>query len=1109
MLLRKLILFSPLFFLFSCNNTNTSNTLFQKVSHSHSGINFQNILRETEDFNVLNYGYFYNGGGVAVGDLNNDEKPDIYFTGNLVASHLYLNKGNLRFDEIAEQAGVSAAGLWNTGTAMADVNGDGWLDIYVCRSAAADPNNRKNLLFINDANGVGERPTFSEQGETYGLADPAYSTQAAFFDYDRDGDLDMYLLNHSTQDYAGFSRTLGQLKHKINPYFGDKLYRNDEGKFKNINREAGIISNVLGFGLGIAISDVNQDHWPDIYISNDYNEQDYLYINQKDGTFKESLSETINHVSLFSMGSDIADINNDGMTDILTLDMLPEDNFRQKMTSGPDHYEKNQVLKQNGFYHQTMRNMLQLNNGNGTFSEIGQLAGVSNTDWSWAALFADYDNDGYNDLFVSNGYKRDYTNMDFMSFTVAEQMKARKSGVQPVIQKLLEKMPAIETPNYIYKNNGDLTFRKINKAWGMEEILLSNGAAYADLDADGDLDIITNNVNEYASIYENHANTQLNNHFLRIKLQGSGKNTHGIGAKIWVKTESQEIFREQMPVRGFQSSVDPVIHIGLGKDSIVEEVKIIWPKSGVQFEKNVSVDSHLIIAENPTKKETLEKNVPIFTDTTSAYQLFTHKENVFVDFKREILLPQMLSTQGPKMSKGDINKDGREDFFIGGAKGQVGSLFVQDASGKFKPIQNSVFEGDKMSEDLESLFFDADGDGDMDLYVCSGGSDFQENALELQDRLYLNQNGRFQKAVDALPQMLTSTLSVSAADIEGDGDLDLFVGGRLVPGKYPITPRSYLLINDGKGKFSDETETLAPELSNIGMVCDAAWTDINQDKKPDLVIVGEWMPISFFQNVEGKLQYATESTDQPINQSTTSGWWNCLLIDDLDGDGDEDIIVGNHGLNAQFQATETKPVEIYYKDFDQNGAIDPIMTYFIDSVSYPMASKDDLLGQLAHLKKKYVSYASYADATISTIFSEEELEGVEKLQAHQMKTTWFENKGNGKYEERNFPIEAQFAPVYAIASFLKNEDGSKNLLMAGNFSGNRVKFGESDANFGQLFTGDKDGNFEYIPQYASGFKLRGDVRDILVLDVGNESKVKVFFALNNGELVVYTQSKTD
>ena len=707
--LRSLALFG-LLWLASCASERESDSLFALLSSRQTGVDFRNTVRASEAFHVLKYGYFYNGGGVAAGDVNKDGLPDLYFTGNLVASHLYINRGDFRFTEAAEAAGVAAAGLWNTGVTMADVNGDGWLDIYVCRSAAAAADRRRNLLFINngDPQGPASIPTFTERAAEYGLDDPGYSTQAAFFDYDRDGDLDMYLLNHSVQEYAGFSRLLETYKTRINPAYGDKLYRNDDGHFRDVSSKAGIIQNVLGFGLGVAVDDFDQDGWLDIYVSNDYNEEDYLYLNQQDGSFREALREHIGHTSLFSMGSDVADYNNDGRPDILSLDMLPEDNYRQKMTAGPDHYDKYQRLIASGFYHQTMRNMLQLNNGNGSFSEIGQLAGISNTDWSWAALFADFDNDGWKDLFVSNGYAADYTNMDFMAYTANEKIKADRQQTEVAVADLLSKIPTVPVPNYLFRNQGDLTFRKVSAEWGLEQPSLSNGAAYADLDDDGDLDLVVNNINAEAFVYRNRSVERGGGHYLKIKLKGQKGNTAGLGARVCLYVDEQPYCQRLMPTRGFQSSVEPVLHFGVGAATRIDRVAVEWPTGLAQQLTEVPVDQTLLLEEEDAgtgipSPEALQAP-PLFASLTAAQSIdFTHRENDYNDFKREALLPRMLSTQGPRLAKGDVNGDGLDDLYLGGARGAAGQLFIQQPDGRFRSAAGQPFGEHAGSEDTDAM----------------------------------------------------------------------------------------------------------------------------------------------------------------------------------------------------------------------------------------------------------------------------------------------------------------------------------------------------------------------------------------------------------------------
>ncbi len=1082
----------------SCSR-NDNSKLFTPLSSNKTNIKFKNILQETEEFNVLEYGYLYNGGGVSVGDINNDGLPDLYFTGNMVGSHLYLNKGNFQFEEIAKKAGVFAEGLWNTGTTMADVNGDGYLDIYICRSAAKNPEKRRNLLFINNGD-----LTFSEKAAEYGINDSGYSTQGAFFDYDRDGDLDLYVLNHSTQEFAGFGQITASLKRKRNDAYSDKLYRNDGGKFTNVSDSAGLVSNVLGFGLGIAISDLNNDNWPDIYISNDYNEQDYLYLNNQDGSFSESLEDYIGHTSLFSMGSDIADINNDGFTDMITLDMLPEGNYRQKMVSGADNYDKYQLLVNSGFYNQTMRNMLQMNNHGKSFSEIGQFSGISNTDWSWAALFADFDLDGHKDVFITNGYKRDYTNMDFMNFAVQEKINEDKTGQRTAIMDLLEKIPSTVEENYTYHNNGDLTFSKVNEDWGLNQKSLSNGAIYADLDNDGDLDLVVNNIDDHPFVYRNNSELHTNNAHLKVNFKGERHNTYGIGAKVILTIGDKVLMQELMPTRGFQSSVDFNLVFGLGEANSIDSLKVIWPNGKEQTLTNLKANQTVtLIQKNATSRKPVTVETPgntylsnIDLDSLIPYR---HYENTYNDFKREQLLPHKLSTQGPKITKADINNDGLEDIYIGGAKGNEGRMFKQTASGQFVAINEKLFSTDKESEDIGCLFFDADNDNDMDLYVVSGGNDFEADSKELQDRLYINDgSGNFTRNASALPEMLTSGSCVVAGDIDGDGDLDLFVGGRLVPGKYPSSPRSYILENNGKGNFMDITTDINPQLEYPGMVTDAIWTNLDGDQHADLILVGEWTKIRTFQNLNGQLK----ELDPNNGLEHSEGWWNSIEQGDFDQDGDMDYIIGNFGRNSQLKTSASEPVTLYTKDFDNNGSLDPIMCYYNMGEEFPVLSKDDMVGQLSNLKGKFINYSDYASAKISDFFDEEEMQGMTVLKAKNFDTSYMENLGNGKFRLVPLADETQFSPIYGILAEDINGDGHLDLVLGGNFFGTRVKFGRYDANKGSLLLGDGMGGFKPANILESGLNIDGEIRDITKLTLKDQTEI-VLMARNNDAIAVY------
>ena len=1018
---------------------------FTLLQAAKTGLDFQNTLVESPQINVLTYQYFHNGGGVCIGDINNDGLPDIYFTSNLNPNILYLNKGDFKFENISEKSRVTGGRGWATGATMVDINNDGFLDIYVCKSGNVTPDQRKNKLYINNGD-----LSFTEQSEVYGLNDPSYSTQAYFLDYDRDGDLDMFLLNHSIGELKS-TQADQSLNFERDLFAGDKLYRNDDGKYIDISKEAGIKGSPIGFGLSASIGDVNGDNYPDIYVCNDYLERDYLYVNKTDGTFSDELTERTKHISNFSMGSDIADINNDGALDIMVADMAAEDNYRSKTNMSGMNPERFWKYVDNGFHYQYMINTLQLNSGNGSFSEIAQLAGVDKTDWSWAPLFGDFNQDGLKDLFMSNGLRKEARNNDFVKEKrkILKRMELSPDSSLFFMKQILDKMPEEKIPNYLYTNTGQLGFTKEGNS-GMEAPSYSNGAAYGDLDGDGDLDLVTNNIDQLAFVYRNDTKSA---NYIKIELEGDARNKAGIGAKIVVKSGDLIQTLEHYLTRGYLSSVENKIHIGLGLNNKIDFITVHWSNGSVSEVKDIAVNQTVKISQsnvvnNPTT--IVKENILV---TKKEALAFIHKENEFDDFKREVLLPHQMSKLGPAIATTDLNDDGLEDFYVGGAIGQSGALFIQHTNGTFSATQQNIWNLNKASEETVAYFFDFDGDSDMDLYIGSGSNEYENGSNELADKIYENDKGTF-TLKKILPESLKiSTGCVAASDFDSDGDLDLFVGSRQTPGKYPYASKSYLLENKN-GEFIDVTNSMAPSLDGIGMVTNAFWVDLNGDTKEELVLSGEWMPVTVLEEEAGVFKNKTESFG--LAQST--GWWFGLAVGDIDNDGDIDLIGGNLGLNYKYKASKEGPFQIFSSDINKDGKNDIVLGYDENGKSYPLRGKQCSSQQIPELKEKFPTYNMFAKATVEEVYKGQ-LDEALKLEVSDFNSAIFINEA-GVFKRVSFPHQWQLFNWNDIVLEDLNKDGNLDIIAAGNLYEAEVETPRSDAGNGLILFGNGDGFFE-------------------------------------------------
>ncbi len=1087
--------------------------MFEILSPKESGINFANKLPESTRMNGLFYEYYYNGSGVATGDFDNDGLVDIYFVSTLDKNKLYLNTGDLNFKDSGPQTSVGGKALFQTGVTTVDINNDGWLDIYVCASGKfEDPNKRKNELYVNQGLNENNEVFFEEKAADYGLDLPNFSTQAAFFDYDRDGDLDMFLINHDVNVYQ--NELLEVYANSTSNLSGDALFKNENGFFVDVTTDAGIVNNRLSFGLGLATGDVNNDGWPDVYVSHDFSGRDHLYLNAKDGTFKETTLASLNHISNFSMGNDMADFNNDGWLDVVTLDMMSEDNYGIKTSMSSMNPEQFYKVVGADQHYQYMFNALQMNNGvtdtnqPPQFSDIAQMAGISSTDWSWAPLMFDMDLDGLKDMFVSNGIKRDFRNNDFVNFhkELRAQLSQQKTlDERAYVATVMARIPTRNKPNYFYRNKGDLTFENKNEVWADGNPTSSNGAAIADFDNDGDMDLVVNNTDSLSYIQKNLAREFEQGNYLKVAFKGSSKNSLGIGAKVMVTTPNENQMHEHYVTRGFQSAVAPGLHFGLDNEKTVEKLKVIWPDGKVQLLKKIKTNQTLtmdyrdavaVTAKTDEGDENKRWFKTMDVGTAIAYK---HMENEFDDFERESLLPHRMSQFGPALATADVNGDGLDDIYVGGSAGNKGHLFLQNSDGSFVSVQEKLFKAEKKYEDVGATFFDADNDGDLDLYVVSGGNEAEAQSNKYEDRFYENKNGTFGRTTGVLPKLYESGSCVRPHDYDGDGDMDLFVGGRQVPGKYPISPNSYLLQNSYSEtadlSFTDVTPQVAPAMEKMGMVTDAVWVDIDNDGLTDLAVTGEWMPITILKNT-GTL---FEDKTQEYGLSEDTGWWFSVAAADFDNDGDMDLMGGNLGLNYKYKASKEEPFEIYATDFDDSGDLDIVLGYYNGGDLFPLRGRECSSNQMPFIKEKFPSYDAFGKATLIDVYGGEKLEGATHYAAKNFASSYFENKEGKRFEVVKLPMEVQLSSVNVILPQDFDQDGNMDVVVAGNLYGSEVETPRNDAGFGLFLKGDGIGGFVPIPAHQSGISISGEVRQTAALRVSGQ-KMYVM-AINQGPLV--------